>query len=222
MLARVQLTLAAALLVVAVALGAVLLAGDDDGGTGRAADGVSVGPTGFAGAVTPDGITPRFTLRDQDGRQVALADFRGKVVVVAFLYTTCQDTCPTTAQQIRLALDKLNRTDDVTAIAVSVDPPPAGGDTPLNAKRFLSKQSLTGRMTYLLGTRAELQPVWAAYGIQPQGQGARPAGVDEAAFEHSAKIALVDGRGRLRVGFPVSELTPEALAHDIERLRSGA
>ncbi len=108
-----------------------------------------------------------------------------------------------------------------STLAISVDPPPLGGDTPLNAKRFLNDQSLTGRMEFLLGTRAQLQPVWKAFGIQPQGQGERPAAVDPAEFEHSAKVVVIDARGTLRLGYPVSELTPEDLSHDLVRLIAG-
>jgi protein SCO1/2 len=221
-LARVQLTLAAALFLVALVLGGVYLFGADGKVTGGS-EGLSVGPTGFVGAVAPDGIRPQLTLRDQDGRSVSLADYRGKVVVVTFMYATCQDTCPVTAQQVRIALDRLGKVaDQVPTLAVSVDPPPAGGDTALNAKRFLNKQSLTGRMRFLLGTQTQLKPVWDAYGIQPQGHGKRPVSVDPRSFDHSAKVALIDPRGRLRVGIPVGELSPEGLAHDIERLLAEA
>ncbi len=221
MLARVQLTLAAALLLVAVVLAVVLVSGGDEGA--KAPGSRAVGPTGFYGAVAPEGVRPAFSLKDQDGKVVSLASLRGRTVVASFLYSTCQDTCPVTAQQIRLALDELGgAARDVPTLAISVDPPPAGGDTALNAKRFLNKQSLTGRMDFLLGTRAQLKPIWDFFGIQPQGQGKRPAGVDKAAFDHSAKVVVIDAEGRLRLGYPVSELTPEDLAHDLRRLTAGA
>ncbi|MBA46277.1 MAG: hypothetical protein CMB31_06805, partial [Euryarchaeota archaeon] len=37
---------------------------------------------------------PDFTLTDQDGNNVSLSDFKGKVVVVAFIFTSCPDVCP--------------------------------------------------------------------------------------------------------------------------------
>ena len=90
---------------------------------------------GFDGALRPPGIPPQdFALRDQDGKVARLADDRGRVVVLTFLYSTCQDTCPITAQQIRGALDQLGH--DVPTLAVSVDP---ANDTPAHAKRFLLK-----------------------------------------------------------------------------------
>lgn len=133
--------------------------------------------------------------------------YRGRTVVVTFLYSTCQDTCPLTAQQIRGALDDYGH--DVPVLAISVDPK---GDTPLHVKRFLVKQHLTGRVRYLVGTREQLAPVWRAYGIQPQGQG----------YEHTASTVIVDAAGRQRVGYLTDQLTPEALADDLRTLSGDA
>jgi protein SCO1/2 len=162
---------------------------------------------GFAGALRPAGIPPKdFALRDQDGRVTSLAAYRGQPVILTFMYSTCKDTCPLMADQIRGALDDLGR--NVPALAVSVDP---SGDTPLNAKSFLARHGLTGRARFLLGTRAQLAPVWRGYGIQPQ-TGAKS--------DHSAYVILVDKQGRQRVAFPASELTPEGLAHDVKVLQA--
>jgi protein SCO1/2 len=164
---------------------------------------------GFAGATFGAGaMAPDVRLRDQDGRTFDLARERGHVVVLTFLYSTCQDTCPLIAQQIRGALDQLGH--DVPAVAISVDPTQ---DTPGHARAFLLEQHLTARMRFLLGSRAELAPIWRAYGIQPERVDA----------EHTVHVILIDGRGRLRVGFPADHLTPEGLAHDIAALeREGA
>ncbi|GAC1438536.1 MAG: SCO family protein [Solirubrobacteraceae bacterium] len=160
---------------------------------------------GFAGARSPAGaVAPGFALRDQDGRPVQLSDYRGQVVVLTFLYSTCQSTCPVIAQQIRGALDRLPR--PVPALAVSVDP---ANDTPLNARRFLVKQSVVGRIRFLLGSRAQLAPIWRGYGIEPQSE------IRGAASDHTSYVVLIGRDGRRRVGFPDSDLTPEALAHDI-------
>src|SRR3954447_14920716 len=155
--ARVRLTLIlAATLVLLGALGVVLLAEGKDQPSGP----------GFQGALQPPRIPPQdFTLRDQDGRRVRLSDYRGRPVLVTFMYSTCRDTCPLTAQQIRGALDDVGS--DVPALAISVDPV---NDTRLNARRFVNRQGLTKRMRFLLGDRARLQPIWDAYGIQPQGK----------------------------------------------------
>jgi protein SCO1 len=159
---------------------------------------------GWEGAIRPPGTRlPDFALANQDGEVVTAAGLRGRPVVVTFMYSTCEDTCPGQAQSIRGALDRLGR--DVPALAFSVDP---ANDTPARARAFLLEQSMTGRMDFLLGSREELAPVWTAFGIAPQRDGR----------EHSAYTVLVDARGRQRIGFPASRLTPTALAHDLGRL----
>jgi protein SCO1/2 len=166
-------------------------------------DAKPAGP-GFEGSLAPAGIPPRdFALRDQDGRRVSLRAYRGREVILTFMYSTCRDTCPVTAQQIKGALDDIGSA--VPVLAVSVDPV---NDTRINARRFLLKQGMTGRMRFLLGSRAQLQPIWKAYGIQPQGDG----------FDHSAYVLLIDRHGRQRVSWPVQQLTPEPLARDLQRL----
>jgi protein SCO1 len=65
-------------------------------------------------------------------------------------------------------------------------------------------------MRFLLGDERALTPIWRFYGIEPQGD----------AFDHSARVLLIDRSGRQRITFPVGQLTPEALAHDIARLEA--
>ena len=196
---RLRLALmVAGTLVLGGALGVVLLTRPDDGPVVEA--------SGFAGSLRPAIPPSDFTLRDETGRRVSLSDFRGQVTVLTFLYTTCEDTCPVTATTIRGALDDLGH--DVPALAVSVDP---ANDTKRSARRFLSERRLSsGRMRFLLGARAQLAPVWDAYGIRPQGQD----------FEHSAYVLLIDRAGRQRVSFPVTRLTSEGLVHDIRALEA--
>src|SRR5436309_102425 len=109
----------------------------------------------------------RFSLRDQDGHQVTARSLRGRPVIVSFLYTHCRDTCPLVADQVRGALDRLGGR-GVPFVAVSVDP---GGDTRASARAFLLKHDLNSRAHYLLGTVAQLEPVWRAFGVAPQRSG---------------------------------------------------
>ena len=192
-----------ALVVVALsALGAIVLAapGDDDA---EPSD-----PRRFHGAVLPAGLrAPDFALTDQDGRPISMRGLRGKPVIVTFLYTTCQDTCPTQAQQVKGALEELG--EDVPAVAVAVDPP--RDDAP-RARAFLAEQRMTGRMSFALGTQAQLEPVWHGFAVRPQRED----------LEHTGRFVLVDAKGRQRVGFPLQEATPERIAHDLRLLMAGA
>jgi protein SCO1/2 len=197
--ARLAYALLTLTLCAAAAVAGVFLASRGDGGGG-----VAVGTTGWAGFVRPPGaVAPDFALRDQDGEQVRMDEYRGRPVAVTFVYSTCEDTCPALVDQVRGALDDSGL--DVPLLAVSVDP---ANDTPARARRFLAERRMTGRARFLLGSARELAPVWKGYGVQPQ----------TGDLDHSATVVLVDAEGRQRVGFPHDQLTPEALAHDLRRL----
>ncbi|MBA2349334.1 MAG: SCO family protein [Solirubrobacterales bacterium] len=223
--ARIQLTLAAVLGTVAVVLGAVLLFGSS---RANERPDFTVGPDGFAGAQSPSGArAPDFDLRDEDGKPISQRSARGRVTVLTFLYTTCEDSCPITASQILGGLDDLGpEGKDVATIAVSADP---DVDDEALARRFLVDRRITGRMHFALGTAEELCPIWRAYGVQPQGdryEGRCPsrkatdprATVDS--FEHSARVVVIDKRGFQRSAFPLDQLTSEALANDVRRLQA--
>jgi protein SCO1/2 len=192
--------LIALFLVAVFALGAIALAARsrDEG------DRLTTAGTRFEGAVMPQGVrAPDFRLANQDGERISMRELRGRPVIVTFLYTSCEDTCPAQAQVVRGALDELGA--DVPAIAIAVDPP---RDTPQRARAFLAEQRATGRLDFVLGERAELRPLWNGYFIRPQS-------VTE---EHQARFTLVDKRGFQRVGYPGFEATPERLAHDLRIL----
>ncbi len=199
--ARVRLTLIVALglLFIAVAGFVAFRGGQETVGSA----------SGFEGSLRPPDLPAQpFTgLKDEAGQPLSLARYKGQVVVMTFMYSTCEDTCPLTTQQIRGALDDVGT--DVPVLAVSVDPE---NDTPQRAKQFLVEQQMIGRMHFALGDTAALKRQWDAYGIAPQRDGK----------EHSAYVVLVDGKGMQRIGWPVHYLTPEGLAHDIRRLQESA
>lgn len=192
-----------ALVVVAVAaFAAVALAAGESSDDAAGGDGER-----FAGATLPEGLrAPELGLADEEGEVVRMAELRGDPVVVTFLYSNCDDSCPAQAQQVKGAFDDLGR--DLPALAISVDP---ANDTADSARAFLSEQRMTGRMRFVLGTRRELRRVWRGYAVQPQ--------LDD--LDHTARIVLVDGEGVQRVGYPLGEVTPERLAHDLRLLAAG-
>jgi protein SCO1/2 len=196
---RVLITL---FLIAVFALGAIVLVASRRDANG----GEPAATAGFQGALMPEGVkAPDFSLTNQDGEPISMRELRGNPVVVTFLYTTCEDTCPIQAQTVRGALDQLGH--DVPAIAIAVDPP---RDTPERAKAFLSEQRALGRIDFVLGKRAELKPLWKGFFIRPQ----------TVTEEHQARFTLVDAEGFQRVGYPGSEATPERLAHDLRLLEA--
>lgn len=72
-----------------------------------------------------DKPAPEFTLRSADGKVYRLADLRGKVVVLHFIYAGCPDVCPLHAERIAEIQAMVNRTpmkDMVQFISISADP----------------------------------------------------------------------------------------------------
>jgi protein SCO1/2 len=165
----------------------------------------------LSGAPFPDNVTaPSFTLTDQYGDRVSLGQYRGRVVVLTFLYSTCGDTCVVFGQQIRGALNELaeEHVPLPAVLIVSADP---AADTPANVRRFLAEVSLTGRVQYLTGTRAQLRTVWRTYAIKPASDG-------RTLFDEYAPVLLIDPAGRKRELFESEELTPEGISHDVDTL----
>ncbi len=192
---------------------AILLVGCGDAGsssTQRASS--AAGETAFdGGAALPGEVpAPGFTLTDQHGRSVSLAEYRGRVVVLTFLYSTCGAPCELIAQQIRGALDELaeGHARPPVVLIVSADP---AADTPTRIAGFLGEVSLSGRVRYLTGTPSQLRAVWRAYRV-------KPASAGRATFDEYASVLLIDRRGDERVLFQSEQLTPEGISHDVGKL----
>jgi protein SCO1/2 len=194
------------LLVTLVLLGLLSAAGIAIGIAGSRRAGTSTAePTDqFEGAVLPPGVrAPDFTLRDENGRPITMREFRGRPLVVTFLYSHCKNTCPVEAQQIKGALDDLSQ--PVPALAVSVDP---ANDTPASVRAFNAEQNVTGRLRWALGPPDVMRRLWKRFAVTGQSHVA----------EHMSLILLVDRRGFERVGFEPQQTTPERLAHDLNVL----
>jgi protein SCO1/2 len=146
---------------------------------------------------------PDFTLTDGvTGRSLTLSSLRGNAVALAFLYTTCPDVCPLTAARFKAAQDALGGdASRVVFVAVSVDPE---RDTPKAVQDFSATHGLRTNWHYLIGTRSQLAPIWAAYGIGVQ------AGSD--VVSHNDAIYLLDRRGRERVLLHSDNLTEELVS----------
>jgi protein SCO1/2 len=167
------------------------------------------GPALNADAVSPARDAPLTAGTGFDGAPVS-APTPGRPALVTFLFTECPDICPFIAATIRQALERAgDEADVVDIVAVSVDPE---GDTPASVRAFLTKHDLLGRMDYIVGTRAELAPLWKAWLVAAQ-----PEGSDVSA--HSARIVLVDRQGRQVGDYAAGVQVPIAdLAEDLVTL----
>jgi len=156
---------------------------------------------------------PGFRLSDQTGALIALDQLRGRPVVVTFLYTHCPDVCPLTAEKMAAAATRLGaQADQVAWVAISVDP---AGDTPASATTFAAAHHLTGRLHFLLGTSAELSPIWQAYFTAVLSQ--LNAQTGQETIMHSIGLFLLDDQGRERV-YLNDQFDPATLARDLRIL----
>jgi protein SCO1/2 len=154
-------------------------------------------------------VAPPLALDNYLGTPVNIASYRGKAVLVTFLYTHCPDVCPLIASHLHTALLEMPAAERsrLQVIAVSVDP---RGDTPSTVAQFLAAHEMTGRMQYLIGSAPALKAVWRRWGIASAAQAA--AG-DPDVVAHTALIYGITAHGRITVIFP-SNFAPGEIVHD--------
>lgn len=159
-------------------------------------------------AVMPAGSTPapNFSLRDQNGQTVALAELRGRVVGLTFLDSHCQQACPVTGDQLGTAMRALGSRTPFTLLVVSVAP---ATDTPASETAFAATHRWMGSWHWLSGTPAELATVWKTYGIDVQ-----PGTPGDIA--HSVVTYLIDRKGFERVGLLFTQ--PSRVEQDVRIL----
>ncbi|MGA2455644.1 MAG: SCO family protein [Solirubrobacteraceae bacterium] len=171
----------------------------------------SAAADGFYGTLAlPAKQAPPIHLRNYLGQPVTLSEYRGKAVLVTFLYANCPDVCPLIASNLRVALNLLRwRASQVQVIAVSVDP---RGDTPANVSRFVRQHGMAGRMQYLIGSAAELEPTWAAWKVGSTREAGQPD-----LIAHSALVYGISASGTLTTIYPAT-FEPSEIAHDVPKL----
>lgn len=156
----------------------------------------------------------QLTLIDHDGRPAALADFRGKAVVLFFGYTSCPDICPTTLSRYAEVMKTLGpEAERVQVLFVTLDP---GRDTPARLKEYVpwfhpSFVGLTGSTTEIAEAAREFR-VFSAIKEVGGGMGY--------VLDHSAGSYVFDPAGKLRLFLNDTATVPDTVA-DLRRLLAG-
>ena len=175
--------------------------------------GVATGGGGSLGAVAPvDDPAPPFRLTDQDGNPRALEDFRGRMVLLDFIFTHCPGPCPILTGlhaklQRELSPELRARTQ---LVSISLDPL---RDTPSVLREYAQKRGADfANWSFLTGTPDEVDGVLKSYGVgrvrTPEGQ-----------IEHIVVTFLIDAEGQIArryVGLDGHD--PKELLRDIAKL----
>jgi cytochrome oxidase Cu insertion factor (SCO1/SenC/PrrC family) len=139
------------------------------------------------------GESQDFQLTDQHGSVVKLSDFRGKVVVLTFMDSTCLDTCPLTAAQFREVHRQLNQNEakQVVFLGINVNVEENTVADVLEATRAWHLDEIPS-WHFLTGSREELRLVWTDYGVS-----ATPS-PDGHSIMHTPGTFLIDSSGQKR------------------------
>jgi protein SCO1/2 len=153
-------------------------------------------------------LAPEFTLTSQDGAQVSLADLRGKVAAVTFIFTRCTATCPVLTPMMSLVQERLG-TDFGSKVAfasITVDPE---HDTPDMLKLYAQAYGAdVPGWSFLTGPPPVIAELTRHYGVFAS----KTADGD---IEHSFLTSIVDRRGILRVQYLGVRFDPEEFQRDL-------
>jgi protein SCO1/2 len=157
------------------------------------------------------GPAPAFTLSTHEGGRLSLADLRGKVVAVTFIYATCTDTCPLLTAKLATIRQRLGRDfgTRVAFVSITVDPE---RDTPEVLRNYAVAHGVNGRgWAFLTGTPAEIQDVARRYGIFARK-------TERGDVDHTFLTSLVDRDGTLRVQYMGVRFDPDEMLRDLQSL----
>ena len=170
------------------------------------------GPRGAAGTVLGSAIGGPFQLVDQNGERFTDAQLKGKWHLVFFGYTHCPDTCPTTLNELSLAIDKIGRKREaVDVVLITVDPE---RDTPEVLKSYV--QSFDAPVIALTGSPEQVAQVAKAYRVYYAKHPRPDGGYD---MDHSAVIYVMNPEGRFTASF-TPDSTADAIAERLRKLTS--
>lgn len=154
---------------------------------------------------------PSFTLTDHTGKVFHFESLRGKVVLLAFVYTTCPDVCPLVTASMRSVQRSLEESEqkDVFLLSITTDPEV---DSPAVLKSYAQRYQVDFRnWLFLTGDQKSLDPVWKSFGIKVE----RKA---RGLVNHTTLTALVDQKGVMRFVYYGTYSDHKSLLRDFRSL----
>jgi protein SCO1 len=164
-----------------------------------------------AGVFEPPRAAPEISLQASNGGELTLANYRGKIVLLGFGFTSCPEVCPTTLAVLAQARKRLAaQADRVQVVYVTVDPE---RDDANRMRGYLAGFD----PTFVGGTGKpeQLDAVRKNYGVQAE----RKSVGNSYTVGHSSSVYLIDRKGLLRAMMPYGR-TPDDYVHDVRLLLS--
>jgi protein SCO1/2 len=131
-----------------------------------------------------------YAFRDRNGKQVRLADYRGKPLVVNFVYTGCLSACPTTTARLANAIRAAQRTlgaSTFNVVSIGFNLP---YDSPESMRDFARRYGIDDpQWEFLSPFEKQIPELVADFGFQYV---ATPAG-----FDHVTQVTIVDAEGKV-------------------------
>jgi protein SCO1/2 len=162
-----------------------------------------------------------YTLINSDSTVVHFpGDFKGKTVVLGFIYTHCPDICPMTTHNISLVKKELDKqgADDVTYVDVSFDP---DRDSPKILKEYADVRGInTKQFHFLTGDKDVIKSLLKDCNIYAlPGDTTVVDGDTSYFFVHTDRISVMDPEGKIRAEYKGSTANRTELIKDINRIR---
>lgn len=158
---------------------------------------------------------PDFRLRERDGQVLALSEFRGKPLLVNFIYTGCHTVCPTSSRALKRAVDAMRERfgpNQFNVASIGFDQPQ---DSPLALRDFAARQRISDPNWAFLSPRGEDVPALArAYGFS---YAASPMG-----FEHTLQVSILDAQGRILAQVLGDDYPPDAIGEPLKQVLAGS
>jgi len=149
-----------------------------------------------------------FTLPTQDNKPFRLSQLRGEVVLVSFIFTTCNGSCPATTHRMSQVAHALSG-EKVHLVSISLDPK---RDTPAVLREYMRLYDVDSkRWTFLTGTPKEIDGVVSDWGMWVR----QTVG---GSLDHPSRVFLLDRRGRVREIYNLEFFRPEWVREDVELL----
>lgn len=159
---------------------------------------------------------PPFRLTNQRGEVVTEQDYRGKIYIADFFFTTCGGICPKMTANLRLVQDAFQNDDQVRLLSHSVTP---GHDTADVLRAYAAKHNIDGEKWNLLtGDRGQIYALGRkAYFVEEDLGEAK----SEDDFLHTENFVLVDREGHLRgIYNGLNKTAVSQLIQDIKTLKN--